>query len=67
VGGVVAAGYGGLYYLLGRSINNDSEFRDTGGGNLFTSFGGYLLVTGAVLTAVGFPIFTSQHTSVDVQ
>jgi len=24
IGGVVAAGYGGLYYLLGRSINNDS-------------------------------------------
>jgi hypothetical protein len=66
IGGVVAAGYGGLYYLLGRSINNDSEFHDTGAGSIFTSFGGYLLLTGAVLMAIGFPIFASQHTSVDV-
>ncbi len=67
IGGVVAAAYGGLYLLLARSIDNSGDFHDSTGTNVISTFGIALLVTGGVLMAIGFPIFASQRTSVEVR
>jgi hypothetical protein len=61
IGGIGAAGLGGLYLLESQSTN-DSLTSDTSKG-----VGIVYLIVGAVLMAVGIPMWAGNGSSVDVQ
>src|SRR5260370_877367 len=66
MGGVGSAAVGGLYLLAGSSTNTDT-FGNTTTSDAYKVVGITYLVVGAVLMAIGFPMWAAQSTSVDVR
>lgn len=67
MGGLGAAAVGGLYLAAASSASSTDKVGNTNAKDFYKSVGVAELVIGVVLMAVGFPMFASQNTSVEVR
>ncbi|HEY2900223.1 MAG TPA: hypothetical protein VGL59_06590 [Polyangia bacterium] len=65
MGGVAAAAAGGLFLAVGNQTTTD-EFGTTTVSDVYKTEGYVYLISGAILMLIGFPMFASQSTSVEV-